>query len=413
MHLKGLGNTVLVVEHDAETMLAADHIVDVGPKAGINGGQVMFSGPPEELVKASCVTGQYLSGKQKIPVPATRRTGTKKFLTVQKASENNLKNIDVSFPLGCLTCVTGVSGSGKSTLVLSILYQALASSINRSEKPVGKHQAISGMAYIDRVIHIDQSPIGKTPRSNPGTYTGVLTHIRDLFAQTPEAKARGYKSGRFSFNIKGGRCESCKGDGIVKIEMHFLPDVYVTCDICKGRQFNRETLEIKYKGKNIAQVLDMTVNQAVEFFDNISSIRHTLATLVETGLGYIKLGQAATTLSGGEAQRIKIARELSKKSTGKTIYILDEPTTGLHTDDIKRLLAVLDRLVAAGNTVVVIEHHLDVIKCADYVIDLGPEGGDQGGQIIAQGTPEQVARSPLSHTGFYLNRVLANQHSSQ
>ena len=413
MHLKGLGNTVLVVEHDAETMLAADHIVDVGPKAGINGGQVMFSGPPEDLVKASCLTGQYLSGQRKIPVPETRRTGTQKFLTVQKASENNLKNIDVSFPLGCLTCVTGVSGSGKSTLVLSILYQALASSINRSEKPVGKHQAISGMAYIDRVIHIDQSPIGKTPRSNPGTYTGVLTHIRDLFAQTPEAKARGYKSGRFSFNIKGGRCESCKGDGIVKIEMHFLPDVYVTCDICKGRQFNRETLEIKYKGKNIAQVLDMTVNQAVEFFDNISSIRHTLATLVETGLGYIKLGQAATTLSGGEAQRIKIARELSKKSTGKTIYILDEPTTGLHTDDIKRLLAVLDRLVEAGNTVVVIEHHLDVIKCADYVIDLGPEGGDQGGQIIAQGTPEQVARSPLSHTGFYLNRVLPNQHSSQ
>jgi len=408
MHLKGLGNTVLVVEHDEETMLAADYIVDVGPKAGVNGGQVMFSGPPEELVKASCLTGQYLSGKRKIPVPETRRTGTQNFLTVQKASENNLKDIDASFPLGCLTCVTGVSGSGKSTLVLSTLYQALASTINRSEKPVGKHAAISGMEYIDRVIHIDQSPIGKTPRSNPGTYTGVLTQIRELFAQIPEAKARGYKAGRFSFNIKGGRCESCKGDGIVKIEMHFLPDVYVTCDVCKGMQFNKETLEIKFKGKNIAQVLDMTVNQALNFFDNISSIRHTLSTLVETGLGYIKLGQAATTLSGGEAQRIKIARELSKKSTGKTIYILDEPTTGLHTDDIKKLLAVLDKLVDAGNTVVVIEHHLDVIKCADYVIDLGPEGGDQGGQIIAQGTPEQVACAPLSHTGFYLNRVLAN-----
>ncbi len=406
MHLKDLGNTVLVVEHDEQTMLAADYIVDVGPKAGVHGGQVMFSGPPEELVNASCLTGQYLSGKRKIPVPDIRRTGTQKFLTVQKASENNLKDIDVSFPLGCLTCVTGVSGSGKSTLVLSTLYQALASRMNRSEKPVGKHAAIEGMEYIDRVIHIDQSPIGKTPRSNPGTYTGSLTHIRELFAQTPEAKARGYKSGRFSFNVKGGRCESCKGDGIVKIEMHFLPDVYVICDVCKGRQFNRETLEIKYKGKNIAQVLDMTINQALEFFDNISSIRHTLATLVETGLGYIKLGQAATTLSGGEAQRIKIARELSKKSTGKTIYILDEPTTGLHTDDIKKLLAVLDRLVDAGNTVVIIEHHLDVIKCADYVIDLGPEGGDQGGQIIAKGTPEQVAGTPLSHTGFYLDRVL-------
>ncbi|EIM63699.1 excinuclease ABC subunit UvrA [Desulfobacter postgatei] len=408
MHLKNLGNTVLVVEHDEETMLAADHIIDVGPKAGVKGGHVMFSGPPEDLVKASCLTGLYLSGKRKISVPEHRRTGSGKFLTVQKASENNLKDIDVSFPLGCLTCVTGVSGSGKSTLVLSTLYQALASRINRSERPVGKHQAISGMEYIDRVIHIDQSPIGKTPRSNPGTYTGILTHIRELFAKTPEAKARGYKSGRFSFNIKGGRCESCKGDGIVKIEMHFLPDVYVTCDVCKGRQFNRETLEIKYKGNNIAQVLDMTINQAFEFFDNMASIRHTFSTLVETGLGYIKMGQAATTLSGGEAQRIKIARELSKKSTGKTLYILDEPTTGLHTDDIKRLLAVLDKLVDAGNTVVVIEHHLDVIKCADYVIDLGPDGGDQGGQIIAQGTPEQVARTPLSHTGFYLNRVLAD-----
>jgi len=409
MHLKQLGNTVLVVEHDEETMLAADHIIDVGPKAGVNGGQIVFSGPPEDLVKASCLTGLYLSGKRKIPVPETRRTGTQKFLTVHKASENNLKDIDVSFPLGCLTCVTGVSGSGKSTLVLSTLYHALASRINRSEKPVGKHQAFSGMEYIDRVIHIDQSPIGKTPRSNPGTYTGLLTQIRELFARTAEARARGYKPGRFSFNIKGGRCESCTGDGIVKIEMHFLPDVYVTCDVCKGRQFNRETLDIKYKGKNIAQVLDMTVNQALDFFDNISAVRHTLSTLVETGLGYIKLGQPATTLSGGEAQRIKIARELSKKSTGKTIYILDEPTTGLHTDDIRKLLAVLDRLVDTGNTVVVIEHHLDVIKCADYVIDLGPEGGDRGGRIIAQGTPEQVVCTPMSHTGFYLSRVLAKK----
>jgi len=322
------------------------------------------------------------------------------------ATANNLKKLNIAFPLGCFTCVTGVSGSGKSTLVLSTLYQALASRINRSAKPVGAHDDIHGIEYLDKVIHIDQSPIGKTPRSNPGTYTGVLTHVRELFAKTPDARARGYKPGRFSFNIKGGRCEACSGDGIVKIEMHFLPDVYVDCDVCKGKRFNRETLEIKYKGKNIAQVMDMTINQAVLFFDKITAIRNTLSTLVETGLGYIKLGQSATTLSGGEAQRIKLSRELSKRSTGKTIYILDEPTTGLHVDDISRLLTVLEKLVETGNTVVVIEHNLDVIKCADHIIDLGPEGGDKGGTIIARGTPEEVAQNSKSHTGFYLGKIL-------
>ncbi len=408
MSLKKLGNTVLVVEHDEDTIRASDHIIDVGPGAGINGGQIVFSGPPEDLLNAqNSLTGQYLSGKKQIHTPVQRRPGNGNALIVKGAKENNLKKIDVQFPLGCFTCVTGVSGSGKSTLVLSTLYRALASQINRSPKRVGKLDKISGIEHLDKVIHIDQSPIGKTPRSNPGTYTGVLTHIRELFAKTPDARARGYKPGRFSFNIKGGRCEACTGDGIVKIEMHFLPDVYVTCDVCKGHRFNRETLEIKYKGKTISQVLDMTINQAVVFFDKITAIRTTLATLVETGLGYIKLGQAATTLSGGEAQRIKLARELSKRSTGRTIYILDEPTTGLHSDDIRRLLSVLDKLVIAGNTVVVIEHNLDVIKCADHIIDLGPEGGDKGGLIIAQGTPEQVAKNPKSHTGFYLDPILS------
>ncbi|MDD9304268.1 MAG: excinuclease ABC subunit UvrA [Desulfobacter sp.] len=407
MNLKDLGNTVLVVEHDEETILASDHVVDVGPGAGINGGHIVFSGPPEALVKSKdSLTGLYLSGQKKIHVPESRRKGNNKNLLVKGASANNLKNLDAAFPLACFTCVTGVSGSGKSTLVLTTLYQALANQINRSAKPVGPHLGIEGLEHLDKIIHIDQSPIGKTPRSNPGTYTGVLTHVRELFAKTQDARARGYKPGRFSFNIKGGRCEACTGDGIVKIEMHFLPDVYVTCDVCKGERFNRETLEIKYKGKNIAQVLDMTINQAVVFFDRVSAIRNTLSTLVETGLGYIKLGQAATTLSGGEAQRIKLARELSKRSTGKTIYILDEPTTGLHSDDISRLLSVLDKLVRAGNTVVVIEHNLDVIKSADHIIDLGPEGGDKGGFIIAQGTPEQVAKNPKSHTGFYLSKVL-------
>lgn len=407
MGLRALGNTVLVVEHDEETIMASDHIIDIGPGAGINGGEVIFSGPPEDLVKSeTSLTGLYLSGKRQIEVPEQRRAGSGRHLTIHGASANNLNAIDARFPLGCLTCVTGVSGSGKSTLVLTTLYQALASRINRSGKPVGAHQEISGIDHLDKVIHIDQSPIGKTPRSNPGTYTGVLSHIRELFAKTPDARARGYKPGRFSFNIKGGRCEACTGDGIVRIEMHFLPDVYVTCDVCKGRRFNRETLEIKYKGTSIADVLDMTINQAVRFFDKIASIRNTLSTLVDTGLGYVKLGQSATTLSGGEAQRIKLARELSKRSTGRTIYILDEPTTGLHSDDIRRLLSVLNKLVDAGNTVVVIEHNLDVIKCADHIIDLGPEGGDNGGQIIALGTPEEVAQNPRSHTGFYLAKML-------
>ncbi len=407
MNLKKLGNTVLVVEHDEETIMASDHIIDIGPGAGINGGEVVFSGPPEALIKdATSLTGLYLSGKKKIHIPEIRRPGNGTELTIKGACANNLKTIDVSFPMGCFTCVTGVSGSGKSTLVLTTLYQALANQINRSGKPVGDHKGIMGIENLDKVIHIDQSPIGKTPRSNPGTYTGVLTHIRELFAKTPDARSRGYKPGRFSFNIKGGRCEACSGDGIVKIEMHFLPDVYVACDVCKGRRYNRETLEIKYKGKNIADVLDMTINQSVRFFDKVPAVRNTLFTLVETGLGYVKLGQSATTLSGGEAQRIKLARELSKRSTGKTIYILDEPTTGLHSDDIRRLLAVLDKLVTAGNTVVVIEHNLDVIKSADHLIDLGPEGGDKGGTIIATGTPEQVAANTKSHTGFYLAKIL-------
>lgn len=407
MGLKALGNTVLVVEHDEETILASDYVIDIGPGAGIHGGNVVFSGTPEQLLlDETSLTGLYLSGKKQIQIPDNRRTGNGKSLTILGANANNLKKIDISFPLGCFTCVTGVSGSGKSTLVLSTLYQALSNQINRTRKPVGSHQEIKGIEYLDKVIHIDQSPIGRTPRSNPGTYTQVLNHIRELFAKTKEAKAKGYKPGRFSFNMKGGRCEACSGDGIVKIEMHFLPDVYVACDICKGKRYNRETLDIKYKGKNIAQVLDMTINQSVRFFDKITAVRNTLATLVEVGLGYIKLGQSATTLSGGEAQRIKLAKELSKRNTGKTIYILDEPTTGLHSDDINKLLSVLDKLVAADNTVVVIEHNLDVIKCADHIIDLGPEGGEKGGYIVAQGTPEQVAAHKKSYTGYYLGKLL-------
>ncbi len=413
MDLKNLGNTVLVVEHDEETILASDHIIDIGPGAGINGGEVIFSGPPEKLITSKkSLTGQYLSGQKQIRTPDQRRKGNGNSLSILGASSNNLKKIDISFPLACFTCVTGVSGSGKSTLVLSTLYQALANQINGSRKPVGSHKEIKGIEHLDKVVHIDQSPIGRTPRSNPGTYTQVLNHVRELFAKTKEAKARGYKPGRFSFNIKGGRCEACSGDGIVKIEMHFLPDVYVACDICKGKRYNRETLDIKYKGKNIADVLDMTINQSVRFFEKISAIHNTLATLVEVGLGYIKLGQSATTLSGGEAQRIKLARELSKRNTGKTIYILDEPTTGLHSDDINKLLSVLDKLVKASNTVIVIEHNLDVIKCADHIIDLGPEGGDKGGNIVAQGTPEQVANNKLSYTGYYLGKIL-NQSDSK
>jgi len=407
MNLRDLGNTVLVVEHDEETILSSDHVIDIGPAAGINGGEVIFSGPPEELVKSEIsLTGLYLSGKKNIRIPKKRRPGNGKLLTIYQASSNNLKQIDVSFPLGCFTCVTGVSGSGKSTLVLSTLFPILANRINRSRKTVGKFKEIKGLEHLDKVIHIDQSPIGKTPRSNPGTYTQIFNPIRELFSKTRESKARGYKPGRFSFNVKGGRCEACTGDGIIKIGMHFLPDVYVDCDICNGKRYNRETLDIKYKGKNIAQVLDMTINQSIRFFENISSIRTKLATLIEVGLGYIKLGQAATTLSGGEAQRIKLAKELSKKGTGKTIYILDEPTTGLHSDDINKLLFVLNKLVDSDNTVIVIEHNLDVIKCADHIIDLGPEGGDKGGKIIALGTPEEIAQNKKSYTGYYLKKTL-------
>jgi len=413
MNLRDLGNTVLVVEHDEETILSSDHVIDIGPAAGTNGGEVVFSGTPEKLIKSeTSLTGLYLSGKKYIQIPEKRRTGNGKSLIIYQASSNNLKNIDVSFPLGCFTCVTGVSGSGKSSLVLSTLYPILANQINRSRKPAGKIKEIKGLEHIDKVIHIDQSPIGKTPRSNPGTYTQVFNSIRELFSNTRESKARGYKPGRFSFNIKGGRCEACTGDGIIKIEMHFLPDVYVDCDVCQGKRYNRETLDIRYKGKNIAQVLDMTIKQAIHFFENISSIKNKLATLMEVGLGYIKLGQAATTLSGGEAQRIKLAKELSKKETGKTIYILDEPTTGLHSDDINKLLYVLNKLVDSNNTVVVIEHNLDVIKCADHIIDLGPEGGDRGGEIVALGTPEEIARNKKSYTGYYLKKTLKKHNRS-
>ncbi|MFA5905997.1 MAG: excinuclease ABC subunit UvrA [Desulfobacula sp.] len=407
MNLKNLGNTVLVVEHDDETILSADHVIDMGPGAGVNGGEIIFSGPPEAILKSeTSLTGLYLSGEKRIQTPEKRRKGTGKSLILYDAHSNNLKHIDVSFPLGCFICVTGVSGSGKSTLVLSTLYQILSNRINRSKKAVGLHKEIKGLEHLDRIAYIDQSPIGKTPRSNPGTYTQVFNHIRELFSQTRESKAMGYDPGRFSFNVKGGRCEACTGDGIIKIEMHFLPDVYVVCDVCKGKRFNRETLDITYKGKNISQVLDMTISQAFIFFENISFITTILNTLMEVGLGYMRLGQSATTLSGGEAQRIKLAKELSKKETGKTIYILDEPTTGLHFDDINKLLSVLNKLVDSKNTVIVIEHNLDVIKCADHIIDLGPEGGEKGGEIIALGTPEEVSKNIKSYTGYYLKKAL-------
>lgn len=408
MNLRDLGNTVLVVEHDEDTIQSSDYVVDMGPGAGVSGGQVMFAGTPEELVTdGSSLTGQYLSGEMKIHLPEKRRGNSGRTLTIFNAHSNNLKHIDVAFPIGCFTCVTGVSGSGKSTLVLSTLYPILSNHLNFAKRTAGKYEKIEGVKYLDKVIHIDQSPIGKTPRSNPGTYTQVFNPIRQLFAQTKEAKTRGYKPGRFSFNVKGGRCEACQGDGILKIEMHFLPDVYVVCDVCKGKRYNRETLEIKYKDKNIADVLDMTILQCVDFFDNIWSIKAKLDTLVSVGLGYMKLGQSGTTLSGGESQRIKLARELSRKSTGSTIYILDEPTTGLHSDDINKLLYVINKLVDAGNTVIVIEHNLDVIKCADHVIDLGPEGGDNGGKIVAVGTPEEIAGTPHSYTGYYLKGKLS------
>jgi excinuclease ABC subunit A len=404
--LRDLGNTVLVVEHDAETIAAADHVIDMGPAAGVHGGEVVAQGTPQQVMATKgSLTGEYLSGKRCIMVPTERRSSDRK-LCIRGASANNLKDVDVEVPLGVLTCVTGVSGSGKSSLVIETLYKSLAQKLNRTRVKAGPVKEIKGLEQLDKVIDIDQSPIGRTPRSNPATYTGVFTDIRELFAQLPEAKIRGYKPGRFSFNVKGGRCEACNGDGIIKIEMHFLPDVYVLCEVCKGARYNRETLEVKYKGKSIAEVLDMTVNQGSKFLENILKISNKLETLRDVGLGYIKLGQSATTLSGGEAQRVKLARELGKRATGKTIYILDEPTTGLHFADIHKLLEVLNRLVETGNTVVVIEHNLDVIKTADYLIDLGPEGGRGGGEILIAGTPEEVANCEGSHTGRYLREYL-------
>lgn len=407
-HMRDLGNTLIVVEHDEDTMLAADYIIDIGPGAGIHGGQIVAQGTPQEIMENEhSLTGQYLSGRKFIPVPLERRKPNGKWLEVKGAKENNLKNVNMKVPLGTFTCITGVSGSGKSTLINEILYKSLARELNKAKKlRPGAHKAILGMEHIDKVIDIDQSPIGRTPRSNPATYTGVFDDIRDVFAATTEAKIRGYKKGRFSFNIKGGRCEACKGDGIIKIEMHFLPDVYVPCEVCKGKRYNRETLEVRYKGKNISDILDMTIEDSCEFFRNIPRIHRKLQTLLDVGLGYMKVGQPATTLSGGEAQRVKLAAELYRRSTGKTIYILDEPTTGLHIDDIDRLLIVLHRLVENGDSVLVIEHNLDVIKTADYLIDLGPEGGSRGGTIIATGTPEDVVRVPESYTGRYLGPIL-------
>ena len=406
LHLRDLGNTVLVVEHDEDTMLAADCIVDIGPGAGEHGGNVVAVGTAKQIMKCKdSITGAYLSGRIKIPVPAERRKPTG-WITVKGAAENNLKNIDVSFPLGVMTCVTGVSGSGKSSLVNEILYKALAKKLNRARTIPGKHKEIQGTEQLDKIIAIDQSPIGRTPRSNPATYTGAFDLIRDLFASTPDAKAKGYNKGRFSFNKKGGRCEACSGDGIIKIEMHFLPDVYVPCEVCGGKRYNRETLEVKYKGKSIYDVLNMTVEEALHFFENVPSIYRKIETLNDVGLSYVRLGQPSTQLSGGEAQRIKLATELSKRGTGKTIYILDEPTTGLHFADVHKLIEILRRLSDGGNTVVVIEHNLDVIKTADYLIDIGPNGGDKGGTVIAQGTPEQVAENPVSYTGQYVKKYL-------
>jgi excinuclease ABC subunit A len=408
LKMRDLGNTVLVVEHDEETILASDHVVDMGPGAGMKGGEVVYSGTPKNLLAhKQSLTGAYLSGKKRISVPKNRRTGTNKSIVLEGATQNNLKDIRTEFPLGCFICVTGVSGSGKSSLVIETLYRALSQRLYYAKIQAGTHASITGTQYVDKTINIDQSPIGRTPRSNPGTYTGVFTFIRELFSRTPEARMRGYKPGRFSFNVRGGRCEACKGDGIIKIEMHFLPDVYVVCDGCNGKRYNRETLEVRYKGKNIDDILNMTVNQALLFFDKITNIKNKLQTLVDVGIGYIKLGQPATTLSGGEAQRVKLARELSKQGTGKTVYILDEPTTGLHADDIQKLLNVLNRLVDTGNTVIVIEHNMDVIKTADHVIDLGPEGGDNGGYVIGCGTPEVLAQNKKSYTGLFLKKALS------
>ena len=411
-HLRDLGNTLIVVEHDEDTMYAADHIIDIGPGAGANGGRVVAEGTAEEIKKnPNSITGAYLSRRKFIPVPAKRRPGNGKFIEVVGAAENNLKDLTVKFPLGTLTLVTGVSGSGKSTLVNEILYKGIASRLYHAKGKPGKHKKIKGLENIDKIIDIDQQPIGRTPRSNPATYTGVFDAIRELFSQTSEARMRGYKAGRFSFNVKGGRCEACKGDGILKIEMHFLPDVYVPCEVCKGARYNRETLEVRYKGKNISEVLDMTIDEAVEFFANVPRIARKLQIIQDVGLGYIKLGQPATTLSGGEAQRVKLATELSRRSTGKTLYILDEPTTGLHTADIHKLLDILQRLVAGGDTVVVIEHNLDVIKTADYIIDLGPEGGDKGGTVVATGRPEDIVKVPASYTGKFLRPLLEEKNA--
>ena len=405
--LRDLGNTLIVVEHDEDTMRESDYIVDIGPGAGVHGGEIVCAGTVDDIIKCKeSITGKYLSGERKIPVPQIRRKGTGNFLSVFGAQENNLKNINVDFPLGCFNCVTGVSGSGKSSLINEILYKNLVNELNNAKKPLGKFESMSGLEHLDKVIDIDQSPIGRTPRSNPATYTGVFTDIRELFASTQDAKIRGYNSGRFSFNVKGGRCEACEGDGILKIEMHFLADVYVPCEVCNGARYNRETLEVKYKGKSIYDVLEMTVEEALEFFNHIPKIKRKLQTLYDVGLGYVKLGQSATTLSGGEAQRVKLATELSKRSTGKTIYILDEPTTGLHSADVHKLIEVLQRLVDSGNTIIVIEHNLDVIKTADYIVDLGPEGGDKGGKIVVCGTPEEVAECKKSYTGQYLKKIL-------
>jgi excinuclease ABC subunit A len=405
--LRDLGNTVIVVEHDEQTIRESDHIIDMGPGAGVAGGMIVAEGAPRDIIRnKKSLTGQYLSGARSIPVPSCRRKPDGRELVVQQAAENNLKQIDVSFPLGLCICVTGVSGSGKSSLIIDTLYPALAQRLYRGREHAGRHKKISGIEFIDKVIHIDQSPIGRTPRSNPATYTGIFTDIRDLFALLPESKVRGYKPGRYSFNVKGGRCEACQGDGLVKIEMHFLPDIFVTCDVCGGKRYNRETLEVRYRGKNISDVLDMTVQQALDFFENIPALRAKLQTLSDVGLEYITLGQQATTLSGGEAQRVKLSRELGRRGTGKTVYILDEPTTGLHFADIHKLLEVLNSLVDRGNTVIVIEHNMEVIKTADHIIDLGPEGGARGGHLVACGTPEQVAKVKNSCTGEYLKKVL-------
>ncbi|MCL2674552.1 MAG: excinuclease ABC subunit UvrA, partial [Defluviitaleaceae bacterium] len=406
-HIRDLGNTLIVVEHDEDTMLAADHIVDIGPLAGSLGGEIVFSGKPADLLKCdNSITGAYLSGKKRINIPEEPRKLTGNWLTLKGCAENNLKDIDVAFPLGVITCVTGVSGSGKSSLVNEILYKSLARDLNRAKLRPGKHKSIKGEEHLDKVINIDQSPIGRTPRSNPATYTGLFDLIRDVFAATPEAKMRGYAKGRFSFNVKGGRCEACTGDGIIKIAMHFLPDVYVPCEVCDGKRYNRETLEVRYKGKNIADVLDMTIEDALVFFENLPRLYEKIRTISDVGLSYVKLGQSSTTLSGGEAQRVKLATELSRRMTGKTVYVLDEPTTGLHAADVHRLTEILQRLADSGNTVIVIEHNLDVIKTADYIIDLGPEGGEGGGQVVVTGTPQEVAACKKSYTGVYLKKVL-------